>query len=445
MPLLESKLRELENSESLDVLMVGDGGREHALLWKLAQSERIGRLAIVGDKAGIDEIAEPIGTSRPPRVLDIAKLAAEDDFNLVVVSSDEWLGRGLVDMLIRRGIPAFGPSRQAATIETDKSFSKQLMIDSGVPTTDFKGFSRPEFAHKFADALVPPFYIKATGLTKGKGAFEISTLDEAHQLIDDLLVEKTLGDAGSTIVIEAYAEGQEVSLHSLADGRTSLPFISSQDHKQLSNGDQGPMTGGMGTIAPVPWFTTQHVATASTQVVDPILAALREQGRSFSGLLYPGIKVHASGLNVIEYNARFGDPEAQVYMRLLKSDLLELMVSSVCGTLHTQTLEWHDGYAACVVMAAANYPNTPQRGDVIRGLDRHGRAKGDAVVFHAGTKFDGGSFYTNGGRVLGVTAVGATLDEALKSAYAETDGIRFAGAQFRTDIGQRPSPFERTN
>lgn len=414
----------MPKKEELNVLLVGRGGRESALAWKLAQSERLGELHIVPNNN---------------RVVEYAK-HSRNSIDLAIIGPDDALVRGVVDDLTEVGIPAFGPTKNAARIESSKPYAKRLMEDSSIPTAPFEIFTDPRQAHEYVDSARLPLYAKAGGLALGKGARPCETATDAHRAVEDIMVKKIFGDAGQEMLFEEVLEGQEISLHALCDDITCQMFPSSQDHKQVYDGDKGPNTGGMGTIAPVPWYGERQVALAGQKVVIPILGAMSEEGNNFNGILYPGLMITEDGPKVIEYNARFGDPETQVYMRLLESDLLETIVAALTHNLDKLELKWRVGHAVCVVAASEGYPGEYETGKVISGLERASNRSG-VEIFHAGTRKEDGTFYTDGGRVLGVTAVGGTLREAQDRAYSAIDEIRFDNKHphYRKDIGDRPN------
>lgn len=434
--MFEVSYPKLDEADRLDVLLVeGSMGRAHALAWKLSQSQRIGRLCVAPGNGGTWQVGENVPIEATD-ILNIAAFAREELIDLVVVCPDKALELGTVDLLRELDIPTFGPTQRAAEIESSKSFAKRLMDEYGIPTASFEIFRDPDAAHRYVESVAHPVFVKAAKLAFGKGARPGPTKDIAHSEIEALMVEKIFGEAGEEIVIEEWLDGEEISLHAVVDGKDRLLFPSSQDHKQRDDHDLGPMTGGLGTIAPVPWFDMDQTEALAIKVIDPVLQALIDKDRRFQGTLYPGIK----GLKTLEYNARFGDPEAQVYMRLMKSDLLELMVATVNRRLDSFELEWHDGFAICVVMASGGYPDEYEIGKLITGLDDARKMRG-IEIFHAGTRLEDGECYSNGGRVLGVTAVGKTVEETYDHAYAAVEAIHFDKEHHRGDIGLRPAPY----
>lgn len=410
----------LMEQDQLNVMVIGSGGRERALAWKLTQSNRAGNISVIPSSPDNIEFAQD-----PDNAID-----------LVVVGPDDDLARGIVNNLSQVGIPAFGPTQQAARIESSKPYAKRLMEKTGVPTATFEIFSDPAQAHEYIDMRQRPLYVKAGGLALGKGALECLTVDAAHEAVDDIVIRKIFGEAGNEVVVEDYLDGQEISFHAICDGETYQMFPSSQDHKKADKGDEGLNTGGMGTISPVPWFTQERVNESGLVIVKPILRAMHNEGNDFRGLLYPGAMVQGEDLNVLEYNVRFGDPETQVYMRRLKSDLLEIITATLAHRLDEVELEWSEDFAVCIVAASGGYPGSYEKGKRICGIDAAENMDG-IKVFLAGTSEQDGEYFTSGGRVLGVTAVGATLGTALDSGYAAMEKIQFEGKKVRPDIGAK--------
>jgi phosphoribosylamine--glycine ligase len=422
------------------VLLIGGGGREHAIAWKLRQSPRLGELFVAPGNAGTAQIAQNI----PLKATDIKELLAfalKEGIDLTVVGQDDPLALGIVDVFQANGLRIFGPTKAAAQIEASKVDAKYLMRACGVPTASFDVYADHTKALKkvrgyFIAPCDPPIVVKASGLALGKGAYVCRGLVEAEQALDEIMLKRLHGSAGDEVIIEKFVGGQEVSIHAFCDGKSFKLFPSAQDHKPIFDGDKGPNTGGMGTIAPVPWFNGSKVV--SERIVGPILDGLRGEGAPFVGLLYPGLKIsEENGMMVLEFNARFGDPETQVYIRLLKTDLLDIFEACIDGRLDEINIEWNPGSAACVVMASAGYPSPDyKKGLPITGID-DAEALANVVVFHAGTKSIDGQLVTSGGRVLGVTGIGGTLQEALDRAYKGVECIHFEGAQYRRDIGAK--------
>ena len=417
-----------------NVLIIGSGGREHALAWKLKQSPRIGKLYVAPGNGGTRQVAENI----PIEATDIDELVQFDGKNnvgLTVVGPDGPLALGVVDAFQARGLRIFGPTRAAAEIESSKAFAKTLMNEAGIPTAIFKIFSEYDKALAYVRERGTPIVVKASGLARGKGAYVCKTLAQAEDALAEIMLQRVHKDAGNAVVIEEFLDGQEISIHAFCDGKTFVLLPPAEDHKPIGEGDEGKNTGGMGTIAPLSWVSAGTMRVVGEQIVRKTLNALAKRGRPFAGLLYPGLKMTASGSKVLEFNARFGDPETQSYMRLLKTDLFGILEACVDGTLAQLTIEWHSGFAACVVLASGGYPDEYRKGVPISGVAEAERVP-DVVLFHAGTSFDG-ELKTSGGRVLGVTAIGGTLRDALLRAYEAVQLIQFGGMQYRRDIGAK--------
>ena len=423
------------------VLVVGGGGREHALCWKLRQSPRLGALYCAPGNAGIAGVAECV----PVAADDLAKLlrfAKEQAIDLTVVGPELPLTMGLVDRFAAAGLRAFGPTAAAARLEGSKAFAKELLRHAHVPTAFFGVFADPDDATRYVNEVGAPVVVKADGLAGGKGVFICRTVAEADEAIDELMRRRLFGDAGSRVVVEEFLEGDEVSFMALSDGTTVVPLAPSQDHKRVLDGDQGANTGGMGAYSPTPIVTPALESEIMQQVIEPIVQALAKQGTPYTGVLYAGLMVQDGRPKVLEFNVRFGDPEAEVLLSRLRSDLLDLLARTCEGRLAGETLEWDPRAAVCIVLAAEGYPGAVERGRPIDGLERlAGWANG--MVFHAGTRIDDGRLVTDGGRVLGVTALGDTIDAAVTEAYAAVDQIRWPGMHFRRDIGHRALAAER--
>lgn len=419
-----------------DVLIIGGGGREYALAWKLKQSSRIGKLYVAPGNGGTRMIAENVAIG----VMEFEKLSAfasEKKIALTVVGPDDPLAAGIVDFFRARGLRIFGPTKDAAQIESSKVFSKQLMQEKKIPTAAFKVFNSYAAASADVHARGAPIVVKASGLALGKGVYVCKTVEEADQALREIMIDKVHKDAGNEVVIEEYLEGPEISTHALSDGLTHLFFPPAQDHKPALDNDEGKNTGGMGVVAPISWVTPEMLAGIESHVVGPTLEALLARGIQFTGLLYPGLKITLDGPKVLEFNARFGDPETQVYMRLLKSDLLDALEACADGTLAERhiKLDWNKGFAANIVLASGGYPDAYQKGFLITGIEEAEKIE-SVVVYHAGTVFDG-QLKTNGGRVLGVSATGDSLKQALDRAYQAITKIHFEGMHYRRDIGAK--------
>ena len=422
---------------AIDILVIGSGAREHALLWKLRQSPRIGKLYVAPGNGGTGTLAEnvPIGVMEFEA---LAKFAKEKGIGLTIPGPDDAFVGGIVDVFQAHGLRVWGPSKEAAQVEGSKVFAKQLMHEAKIPTAEFEVFSNPTAALAHVRVRGVPIVIKASGLALGKGVYVCHTMGEAEQAIQEIMVDHAHKGAGDEVVIEELLDAPEISIHTLTDGSSHILFPSSQDHKRALDGDEGKNTGGMGTIAPVPWVTPDMMASIESQVVTPTFEALKRRGIEFKGLLFPGLMMTANGPKVLEYNARFGDPETQVYMRLLKTDILDLLDASVDGTIDAvrNSIEWHRGFAANIVIASGGYPDAYKTGFPITGI-AEAEAIENVVVFQAGTKMDNGQLVTAGGRVLSVSAIGSSLKEALDRAYAAVGKIHFEGMHFRRDIGAK--------
>lgn len=419
----------------MKVLVIGGGGREHAIIRKLKESPKVDKIYCAPGNGGIAKDAECVAISAMD--LDGAvTFAKEKQIDLVFVAPDDPLAAGMVDQFEEAGIPAFGPNAAAAQIESSKVFSKNLMKKYRIPTAKYEVFSDPKEAVAYIEKNNQfPIVVKADGLALGKGVLIAADLTEAKDAVKKIMEDKAFGASGNQVVIEEFLTGPEVSVLAFTDGKSVKPMVSSKDHKRALDNDQGLNTGGMGTISPNPHYTEAMAQTCMETIFVPTIRAMQEEGRPFKGCLYFGLMLTPDGPKVIEYNSRFGDPEAQVVLPRMKTDLVDVMQAVIEERLEEQPIEWHDGAAACVVMASGGYPASYPKGLEITGLDENGQVA-DAVVYHAGTKLENGKFYTNGGRVLGVTAKGATLEEALKKAYAAVDKIHFDGAHYRHDIGK---------
>jgi phosphoribosylamine---glycine ligase len=419
-----------------NVLLIGaGGGREHALAWKLAQSPQLGRLYVTPGNGGLSQLAT-VADVKPLNKPGLIAFARTHDIGLTVVVADDPLAAGVVDAFVEAGLRVFGPTRAAARIESSKAFAKDLMAQTGVPTARYRVFTEIGAARSYILRQQFPLVIKASGLALGKGVYICQALDDAFQALHEIMEDHIFGESGSQVVIEEFLSGQEVSIQVLTDGHTHVILPTSQDHKPVGTNDLGPNTGGMGAYAPVPWVTPALLERIRIEVVEPILAGLAAAGSPFRGLLYPGLMIADGRISVLEFNARFGDPEPQSYLRLLQTDLLAMLNATVDGTLSGLPIEWSDESAVCVVLASGGYPGKYQKGLPIQGI-AEAEAQPGVVVFHAGTKWSGGRLVTNGGRVLGVSAAGRTLREARIRAYSAAAHIHFPGMQYRTDIGAK--------
>ena len=426
-------LHPCREGERMRVLLVGGGGREHAIAWKLRQSSRLTALYCAPGNAGIAQIAQCVDIAATD-IAGVVRFAKHEKIDLVIVAPDDPLAMGMVDALEKEGIRAFGPNQAAARIESSKVFSKDLMNKYGIPTAQYAVFDDVDRARAYLQTCTFPVVVKADGLALGKGVLICQNQEEAQKAIRTCMIDCAFGDSGKTIIIEEFMKGPEMSILAFADGNDIVPMISAQDHKRAFDGDQGPNTGGMGTFAPSPYMTPELEKTFREEIMWPTMTAMEKEGCPFSGVLYFGLMLTADGPKVLEYNARFGDPETQVVLPLLKTDLLDIMEAVVGKRLKNQQIEWRDGAAVCVVLASKGYPGSYPKGIPIDGLEAVEKA-GKAVVFHAGTKMaENGRFETNGGRVLGVSALGNDLADAAKNAYAAVQMISFEGVHYRHDI-----------
>ncbi|MBL66873.1 MAG: phosphoribosylamine--glycine ligase [Verrucomicrobiales bacterium] len=426
----------------MKVLLIGGGGREHALAWRLAGSARVEKLwvapgngGIAGEHTGNGEPVEcvAVGAEDLPGLLEFAREQRPD---LTVVGPDNPLALGVVDLFEEHGLRIWGPNQSAARFESSKVFSQDFMARHGIPTARAGTFDFPTAAKAFAAELGGRCVVKADGLALGKGVLICESVEEAEAAIDSVMVDRSFGDAGEQVVIQEFLEGLEVSLHVMCDGRSTILFPTSQDHKRALDGDEGLNTGGMGTFSPAPFLDEDELASTARTVVDPWLAGCQAEGIDFRGMLYPGLMLTDDGPRVLEFNARWGDPETQVYLARLETDLVDLFEACIDRRLAEMDLQWSEQAAVCVVMASGGYPGSYEKGKIISGL-----AEADAMegvkVFHAGTKLEGGEIVTSGGRVLGVTALGNGLAAARDQTYAAVDKIRFDGAHVRGDIAAK--------
>jgi len=422
----------------MNVLVIGSGGREHALAWKLAQSPRVSKVFVAPGNAGTAR-APALVNVPATAIADLVDFARERAIGLTVVGPEAPLAAGVVDAFRAAGLPIFGPTKAAAQLESSKDYAKSFMTRHRIPTARHHTFADAAAAHAYVEREGAPIVIKADGLAAGKGVVVATTAAEAHAAIDAMLVDNTMGDAGARVVIEEFLAGEEASFIVMVDGRHVLALASSQDHKRLKDGDAGPNTGGMGAYSPAPVVTPELHARLMREVILPTVQGMAADGIPYTGFLYAGVMIDAQGVpRVLEFNCRLGDPETQPIMARLKSDLVELLDHAVDGTLDQAHAEWDRRTALCVVLAAHGYPEAPRRGDAIEGLERiTPAAHPDVVVFHAGTAQDGGRVVTAGGRVLGVTALGDSVKLAQRAAYAAIGTIRFDGMQYRNDIGHR--------
>ena len=419
----------------MNVLLIGSGGREHAIAWKLAQSRDLGTLYIAPGNPGTAECGQniPIGVNDTKKLLDFA---LANDVGLVVVGPEDPLAAGVVDVFEDAGIKAFGPSGKAAQLEADKAFAKHLMRSSCVSTAESRTFDRFSDAKAYIASRDEPVVIKAAGLAKGKGVFVCDDPADGILAAEQIMCDKIFGPAGDIIIVEDKLLGEEASILAFVDGRNIYVMETSQDHKPIGDGDTGPNTGGMGAYSPAPIVTEDLMNQITREILVPIVDGMNRNGTPYKGVLYAGIMVTAGGPRVLEFNVRFGDPETQPILMRLKSDLLEVLLAVCDGTLEKANLKWDPRPAVCVVMASGGYPGDYQKGQKITGIKEANKLK-DVVVFHAGTKQVDGDIVTDGGRVLGVTALGRTIGDAKEAAYKAVDKIKFEGAYCRRDIADK--------
>ena len=418
----------------MNILVIGSGGREHTISWSLKKSNKVSKLYCAPGNAGIAQVAEcvPIGVFEFDKLVSFAK---ENSIDLVFVGPDDPLAQGIVDAFEGAGIPAFGPNKAAAEIEGSKIFMKNLLKKYNIPTAKYETFTNFEEALAYLQQQEAPIVIKADGLAAGKGVTVAATLAEAEEALRSIMVEKVFGDAGNQVVIEEFLAGQEMSILAFVDGETVKAMVPAQDHKPIFDGDKGPNTGGMGTYSPLPHIDPAIVEDAIVNIIEPTAKAMVSEGRPFRGVLFAGLMITKDGPKTIEFNARMGDPETQVVLPRLKTDLLEIVLAAMNGTLADLDIEWDDEAAVCVVVASEGYPGNYPKGKVISGL-AEAEATG-ALVFHAGTANADGNIVTSGGRVLGIVGRGADIAAAREHAYAAVKQIHFEGMQNRTDIAMK--------
>ena len=419
----------------MKVLIIGSGGREHAIAWKVAKSPKVEKIYCAPGNGGISQVAEcvPIGAMEFDK---LAAFAKEKEIDLIIVGMDDPLVGGVVDVFEKEGLRVFGPRKNAAILEGSKAFSKDLMKKYHIPTAAYENFDNPEAAIAYLKEKAEfPIVLKADGLALGKGVLICNTLEEAEEGVKTIMLDKKFGSAGNTLVIEEFMTGREVSVLSFVDGKTIKTMTSAQDHKRAKDGDQGLNTGGMGTFSPSPFYTKEIDEFCQKNIYQPTVDAMAAEGREFKGIIFFGLMLTEKGPKVLEYNARFGDPEAQVVIPRMKNDMVEVCEACIDGTLDQINLEFEDNAAVCVVLASDGYPVSYEKGFPIEGLENF-EGKEGYYVFHAGTALKDGKIVTNGGRVLGVTAKGATLKGARKNAYAATEWIQFENKYMRHDIGK---------
>ncbi len=423
------------------ILIIGSGGREHAIGWKIKQSPLCGGLYFAPGNAGTAKL----GVNVPIKATDIKDLfdfVKKEKIDLTLAIPDDPLALGIVDQFQKEGLRIFGPTKAAAQLESSKAFSKNFMQSHNLPTAKFKIFDDYEKAKGYLNTQNLPIVIKVSGLALGKGVIIAETKEEAEKALEDILVKKTFGEAGREVVIEEFLTGPEISIHVFSDGKNYSIFPTSQDHKRIGEGNTGPNTGGMGTIAPLSrqvggqaFVTDELLNNIEKNIVAKTLSGMKDDGNTFSGILYPGLMLTPDGPKILEYNARFGDPETETYMRLLETDLLEIINACIDQKLSEIKIKWNSNFACTIMLASEGYPGVYEKGKIIMGIEEAEKDK-NVIVFHAGTKMEDNNLITNGGRVLGVSAIGASLEEALDTAYRAVLKISFEGMQYRKDIGR---------
>lgn len=418
----------------MKVLLIGGGGREHALGWKIAQSADLSKLYLAPGSPGLNDLGEKIDVN-PSDCQALTQFASKNSIDLVVVGPEAPLVDGIGDMMRAAGIACFGPDTGAAKLETSKSFMKEICAAAGAPTAAFGKFDEADGAKEFLRSQTAPYVIKADGLAAGKGVVIAQSLSEADEAVDAMLGGQ-FGEAGNSIVIEEFMHGEEASFFVLCDGENVLPMIAAQDHKQAFDGDKGPNTGGMGCYSPAPVFTQIVRERTIDEIIRPVVDEMKARGTPYIGVLYAGLMIDKDQPRLVEFNARFGDPECQILMRLMKSDLLDILYRTATGALANASLDWRDEAAALIVMAAKGYPGAYEKGDIIKGIDK-ANSMDDVLVFHAGTKNVDGAIAANGGRVLNITATGPDIRSAIATAYKGVDAIDWPGGFYRSDIGWR--------
>ncbi|SNR82049.1 phosphoribosylamine--glycine ligase [Desulfurobacterium atlanticum] len=418
----------------MKVLIIGSGGREHALAWKVSKSPKVSKVLAIPGNPGIGRLGECINIPITD-IKKIADFAESENIDLTIVGPEAPLVAGIVDEFEKRGLKIFGPSKEAARLEGSKVFSKEMMKEFGVPTADFKVFDNPDEAKEYIKEKGAPIVVKADGLAAGKGVTVAQTVEEAIEAIDRIMVNKIFGEAGNRVVVEECLKGEEASYLVISDGERYIPLAPAQDHKAVFDKDKGPNTGGMGAYSPAPVLSPEIEKEVQKKVIEPMIKGMKERGTPFKGILYAGIMITDDGIKTLEFNVRFGDPEAQVILRRLKNDFVDICFDTINGTL-PENLNWDERTAICVVLASKGYPGKYEKGKEITGIDEAEKID-DVVVFHAGTAIKDGKLVTNGGRVLNVTAMGKDVKEAIKNVYNAVDKIHFDGMHFRKDIGAK--------
>jgi len=419
----------------LKVAVIGKGGREHTLCWKLSQSNEVEKVYCIPGNAGTASVAENVQLENDS-LQDIADFVKENEVGLTIVGPEDALVKGIVDLFQKQGLNIFGPGKNAAILEGSKIFTRELLQKHGIPSAEFGGFESAEEAKAYLKEKGAPIVVKADGLAAGKGVIVAETVEEAEKAIDKIMVEKGFGEAGNKIILEEKLVGEEASYLVFTDGKTIKPMVSSQDHKRIFDNDKGPNTGGMGAYSPAPVVTEKLEKEILEKIMQPVVDAMAKEGREYKGVLYGGLMITGQGPKVVEFNCRFGDPEAQPLLMRLESDLLPILQACIDGKLAELEIKWSEKASCCVVMASGGYPGEYEKGKEISGLEEAGQLQ-DTVVFHAGTKLENEKVLTNGGRVLGITALGSTIKESIENAYKAVEKISFEKAQYRKDIGQK--------
>lgn len=419
----------------MKVLVIGSGGREHALVWKIKQSPKVKKIYASPGNAGIEELAEIVDI-KPDDIKGLVRFAKQKSINLTVVGPELPLAEGIVDEFEKEGLRIFGPNKFAAQLEGSKIFAKEMMLKLGVPTANFKVFTEPQKAKEYIRSLKLPIVIKADGLAQGKGVIIASSTREGCGAVDLMMVDRIFGRAGGKIVVEDCLEGEEASILVLSDGKNVVPLASSQDHKRIFDDDQGPNTGGMGAYSPAPVVTGEIFEQVMKEIIDPIIKGMQKEGKPYKGILYAGIMITKDGPKVLEFNVRFGDPETQAILPRLNSDLIDLIEAGIDGKLANKKLKWDEKYCIAVVLASGGYPGEYQKEKKISGLDEV-KALPDICTFHAGTKKFGKDIVTSGGRVLNIVGLGKTIGGAISYTYSAVEKISFEGMQYRKDIGKK--------
>jgi phosphoribosylamine--glycine ligase len=419
----------------MKVLVIGSGGREHTLVWKMTQSPKVSQVYCAPGNAGISRLAQCVNIDADS-IEKLVDFAQKEKIDLTVVGPELPLSRGIVNEFNQQGLRIFGPSKEATEIESSKAFSKYLMKKYHIPTANYQVFQNSEKALAYIQQQTFPLVIKADGLAAGKGVFIVKNLLEARDALNALMEEKKFGEAGRQVIIEEFLEGEEVSILAFCDGKTVVPMVSSQDHKKIFDNDLGPNTGGMGAYSPVPFYPDEFEKRVLEEILKPTVKGLQNEGKESKGVLYAGLILSKEGPKVLEFNARFGDPETQAILPRLKTDLIDILNAVIDSTLHKINIQWEDNAAVCVVVASGGYPEKYQKGKVINGLERLEKMK-DIIAFHAGTKFQEGRVVTSGGRVLGITAWDETISKAKEKAYKALKEIYFEDMYYRKDIAAK--------